>query len=121
MTERQKRWREIGDAFATPCGPRGSVQEDMTRFGLCWAIECVGLVKHHSLVCGEEVIEDFLHDIPEYSDGKYALPVRRPMDFESSWGDGWTPYCDEVRALFAYLMAELSDEEYKELIGETNE
>ena len=99
LNARQKAWRKVGDAFATP------ETNDINDSGLCWALNAVTrdnrLYWETFHLTG---IETGLHWVPS-----------RIVHWEEN--PSHLPEHDTCRALFAYLMSELTDDEYRAIGG----
>jgi hypothetical protein len=100
-SRRQALWRKVGDAFATP----GSHEAE---YGLCEALYRIS--KRLSPPDWNDLEVSRLVDSQRFL---YWLPAR--MDIYGR--KRWLPEHDTARALFAYLMAELSDKEYAQIGG----
>ena len=112
-------WREVGEAFATPWEERTGKHRGMTTNGLCWSL--YPIAERSDYFCEFDLIKKLggyrgrhYGNGGEFAD--YWLPPRSMRMGEPN--PEWTPLCDDIRALFAFLMAELSEDEYVELIGE---
>jgi hypothetical protein len=95
-------WRQIGDAFATPIAGRNYIQDDLTSTGLCWA---------YSRVTRGKIDNDPYEEV-----GKLNPNGPRFGYCHDYWAPIRTIEGDNIRTMFAYLMAELSDAEYRELL-----
>ena len=103
LNARQKAWRKVGDAFATP------ETNDINGYGLCWGLHVIVMGAEYSASTSPFFGEvKHLHRTPKV----YWLPFRNSyMYIKSNEQD------DTCRALFAYLMAELTDDEYRAIGG----
>jgi hypothetical protein len=107
MMTRREVWRKVGDAFATPRQKRNLYYLDATHDGMCHAI--IGLTHWHLPIAG--TLKE-IANLDERSPDAYWLPV--------SYMDSFSLEDDNIRSLFAYLIAELTDKEYVAIGGSLN-
>ena len=97
MTKRQQQWMEVGRAFEGQ-GPTADL-------GLCSALERAGRVERAGrdgvVVCLPVMLREARGGFDEYS--AFWFPTRRSRFF--------IPEYDNLRALWAYLMAAMTDRE----------
>ncbi len=108
-----KIWREIGDAYATPCRERTRWKKLITCLGLCLAV--VEILKREYLTKSSEWRRKHSYDAICY--------IGNAMEIGTCWwpsrcSPGFTARIDNERSMFAYFMAELGNEGYEELIKE---
>ena len=98
--DRRKAFLWAAEAFGTPKAKRTERQRKLTCFGICNVI--------HRLT---DSIADF----------NQIIKIGDKMGIESTYWwpirgrEGWRTIHDKQRSLFCYLMAALSDKEFKEL------
>jgi len=101
MTQRQKMFREIAEAYLTPGDERNPIQEIIGRYGICDNIRDEDIA--------HEVLEEFRDDMG-FGWSDHWLPIPDVLATGI-----WYPRYDHMRGMFCLLMAELTDEEFKEL------
>jgi hypothetical protein len=110
---RKQVWLQCGNAFATPLSKRNKWLKWVTDEGLCSALALTVDPRMNGHDSRWELIQ---RQVSSLKNGRYSGVLWLPDRF--GLVPGWTPECDDIRALFAYLMAELSDEEYAELVAD---
>ena len=94
---------EIAEAFGTPYKERTVLQQYHTKFGICW---------YNIRFIDDDFESDIINDIC-YAENWgmypyiYLLPTRTHFGFKEE--------NDDIRSLFCCLLAQLTDEELKEL------
>ena len=115
MTNRQAAWRKIGVAFETEPEKRTEEQRAIGEGGLCCAIQ-----EHYPVLDRGDVVTTMntVANNPPCNKWGFWWPNRGVMNisFRPTPYADWTRQCDYERSVFAYFMAAIGDNDYKEMV-----